>query len=296
MTLSAFFRRTMADVNELWKTKKAPTSGAAWNELIRVMAARFGFRRLRTLSGTDSTGMWAIECDGTSVHLPIAGLAWEALRASAVSVVLRMPTGAPISVDSAVGQPVRAINGFDACDVFHGIIDNLASHVGASVRDIRTANELRLALAEPASLILLGCHGSNSGPLGDASLDLPDESLLVRDAFEGVSLPRPSTVLCITCFGGSGFLRSTGVWESMPSLLIAAGARSVAANRWHAWFEPATKTALEALAVALKAASTGPDAWPAAEALTRFMSTVHAANADARQWCGWSLFTRREYL
>lgn len=147
-------------------------------------------------------------------------------------------------------------------------------------------DDLRAALDQEASLIVLGCHGAPQAADGKLRLSVGGNNVAATDLLGTVTL-KGATVLCAVCYAGTGPIFSRGGWESLVEMLLDAGARVVVGSRWPAWAEPQTVSAFRRLICELLANSTDPDVWQAGHALARFIGAVRSNN-DPRQWLGWA--------
>jgi hypothetical protein len=293
-TLDEFRRTALKDVNAMSRGSLMPSSAELWKALVRRLCAQLGLFQLNSYMVSSVSRRWIIQCEGVDFHLPMVGLFFNILRSCTfVATSFR---------DSSAIQPplpeakdsVLAINAFPVKDQLHGYFKQLSS-AASCYHKIASADEFRKALQTPARLVIFGCHGSDSGAGGETFLHFQKEIIPLREVFQDLALPRSSTVLCISCFSGAGFVRATGEWESLAQLFLDAGSMAVIANRWYAWFENATWSALLGLVKTLSRVAPAPDLWPAAEALSVFMNEVHLQNDDPRQWVGWGIFVSHRH-
>ena len=157
-TLVEFFRRTNRDVASFRAHNALPQTSADWTKLVARLSRQIGFNGLSKLK-VPPPARWIVECDGTSIQLPLAGLAWLALRPEAVAVALPSGENAEGSEAPTAGDSLLALNGFPSNDPLHRNIDLLAANRGIAVTDFSTAAELQASLRKPARFVLLGCHG-----------------------------------------------------------------------------------------------------------------------------------------
>ncbi|WP_437896149.1 hypothetical protein [Sorangium sp. So ce124] len=294
-TLDLIRALTFKDVETFRKTKRAPQSADTWKELIDRLVGQLAITPLAR-RGAPATGRWIIETDGLGVHVPLAGALLKAsqdAKAIAMAKLGKVSEGQPPTPETARAV---VINAFTPGESLHGEVERYAKRLGTTSIQARTAEEVRGALADAdASLVVFGCHGSQSSITGPLVLQLPAGAAPAEDVFKGLRLRGHATVVAVTCFAAAGASSGESEWSSLPELMLRAGARAVVANRWHAWFE-VDWHAFQALLEGLLRASVAPTAWPAVEAATAFMSRVCRISADPRQWCGWATWTRREYL
>lgn len=292
-TLAAFRARSDQDYAEWSKTKKVPQSQAGWNALLPRLRSQLGLGALE--ASVLEAKRIVLELDGVALHLPVAGLILElAPTVDAIIASHLLPTAVPCPPVPTDVDAVLALNCFSKTDSLHQTFRSIALTTGAKGSDYVTCvrpEDVRKALQRPSKLILIGAHGLQSDVTGELTVTVGSASLPIDELLSSATLPRASTVFCLTCFAGSGFLSSAGRWASLPGSLIAAGARTVVANRWPAWIEPQTYDELKKLILELRAASTRPDAWPAAEAVTTYVRATRSKHNDARQWAGWAAWS-----
>ncbi|HEY0467827.1 MAG TPA: hypothetical protein VGC79_26685, partial [Polyangiaceae bacterium] len=296
-TLVAFRTLANKDYAEWVKTRTIPRSFSSWNVLLRRLVGQLGLEGVGAAIG-DARRL-VLELDGTSLHLPVAGLivqATSALKAVAVTTILPVEAPNTLPVPNT-DDALVAINCFARSDPLHEAFRQLVIATGpAEYVDCSRGEDFRRALERPARLVLIGAHGDQSGVTGALSLAVGGANVPVVSLLDDLRLPRASTIFCLTCFAGSGFLTSSGHWSSLPGILMAAGARTVVANRWPAWDEAQTHADMRGLLSELRSSASQPDAWPAAEAVTSYVRKCHAKYGDPRQWAGWAAWSLLRWL
>lgn len=284
-TLSEVARRAQKDIKENIEKKTLPASDKDWNELLDKLAGRLGFTQLGNVESKPARKA-LIEVDGLGVHLPLAApllKAWPDVEAIASRRLFLSPTTSP----PASAASVRILSGFVRNEPWDLALQRVASHANSSLERFTSPAELSDLLQRKGSLIIIGAHGHQDGVAGRLQMQFGAARVPIEQVFEGVRLAEGATVLCCTCFAGSGEGLGVEGWRSMPECLLVAGARAVIANRWPAWTESQTEKEFLEYVAALRDDSVAPSVWTAAISTTRFMKTLRAKFQNPRQWAGW---------
>jgi hypothetical protein len=283
--LSAVARRAQKDIRECVEKKAVPASATEWSDLLGRLEGRVGLTRLGRTHPTPPKRV-VVELDGLGVHVPIAGPlldVWDGVEAIALT---RLGfAGAPSALARVAS--VRILSGFTRDEPWDLALQRAASHLGARITRFDTPEGLRSLLVHPDSLIVIGAHAHQDGVAGALSVQIGSTRVAVEEVFQGVQLPVGATVLCATCFSGSGQGLSIEGWKSMPECLLLSGARSVVANRWPAWTEAQTEQDFLVYVAALRDASVKTSPWAVPTETTAFMKFLRARYKNPRQWAGW---------
>lgn len=264
-----------------------------WGRLLDRLAGQLRLSTVReALSGAGLHGRLLIELDALGLHLPWPGL----LLGADVPVrsILVRELGARPATDRrlpAEADPVNVLNAFSPSDSWHNVIRDIGNQLHWPVHIVNTAEQLRAVLARPAKLVLLCCHGSQTQPWGELRIEVGGRYLPVAEVLDGAALPVAATVVCMTCYGGAGFLQAGGEWQSLSALLLRAGARAVVASRWPAWDELETRTAMIRMLTDVHQVSANTETWDIATALTEWMVQSKREGVDPRHWAGWAVWT-----
>jgi hypothetical protein len=293
-TLFDVARRAQKDISECLAKKAAPVSAPEWGTLLSRLEGRTGLTRL----GHDhaaSPRRVVVELDGLGVHVPIAGPlldVWNGVEAIALT---RLGFDrAPAALAGAPG--VQVVSGFTRDEPWDMALQRLARHLGTKIERFDTPNALQALLKVAKSLVVVGAHGSQDGVAGALRIQIGARLIPIDEATGDAQLPVGATVLCATCFAGSGQGTANHGWRSMPECLLAAGARAVVANRWPAWTEATTEQEFFAYVARLRDASVAHSAWEVPTLTTAFVKQLRAKNSDPRQWAGWGAWLAPEAL
>jgi len=280
-----------------------PSSDQVWRDLMKRLRGQLRVARaLRTgrSKGATRTAIdrVALVLESTALQVPWLGALVDARIP--VRSVLAVRPGAwrhPAPRPSAADRQV-VVNVFQKNEPLGRTLAGLAKQLGLDHVWCSTVEELRAALnTEPARVIVIGCHGTQQGVLGAASLTVGGTEVSVEEALGGVRLPVAASVVSFTCFGGGGLIRAGGEWDSPTEALIAAGARVVVTNRWPAWMMNDSYYELSTLLEALGTAAAGDDSWQLGEAVTRFVERLRGARPrEPWLWAGWMGWTSLEQI
>lgn len=292
-SLSLFSALCAEEVRERRKSSKPLPPEPRWGTLLNRLAGQL---RLSAVREHISEGVLPrrllIELDALGLHLPWPGL----LLGADVPVhsILARELGTTPPADRRLpndADPVIVINAFSPSDNWHTVIRYIGDQLGWGVQAVATADELRAELTRPAKLILLCCHGSQKQPWDELYIEVGGRYLPAAEVLDGAVLPAAATVVSVICYGGAGFLPAGGQWESLPALLLRAGARAVVASRWPAWDELETRPAMMRMLIDVHRASTNPEIWGVATAVTEWMVRSKCEGVDPRHWAGWAVWT-----
>ncbi len=292
-SVGAFHKLSNSDVAYYQKTQKLPNSTDDWKRLVPRIVSQLGL-------GQASFGEERIivEADGNSVHLPLSGCLTASAtgRCAPVMIPSQDSDCAASNTPDPSMRPI-ALNCFARVDRLHRIFDNWRHKIAAEPIECDSKEAFANAFSKPSRFVLVGCHGYQKDVTGELILTFSTGPASIEEVMQSVKLPVAATVLCLTCFGGAGMNIAGGSWQSLPGALIVAGARAVISNRWQAWVEPGTNNDMDRLLRDLDLASKASSAWPAAEALAKFVESRRADGVgDPRQWFGWSAWSRRNHL
>lgn len=187
----------------------------------------------------------------------------------------------------AAAAGVQVLSGFTRDEPWDKTLQRLAAHLGVGIARFDSPEALRAALSAATSLVVVGGHGLQDGVAGALRIQIGGNLVPIEKAIADVRVPVGATVLCATCFAGSGLGPAVHGWRSMPECLLGAGARAVIANRWPAWSEAKTERDFFDYVPRLRDASVAPSAWAVPALTTAFMKQLRAKHNDPRQWAGW---------
>jgi hypothetical protein len=295
-TLSDVARRVQRDrdINECPAKKVVSVPAPEWGPLLARLEGRTGLTRLGHQHAASPKRV-IVELDGLGVHLPIAGPLLDVWKDVEAIALTRLGfDGAPAARATAPG--VQVLSGFTRDEPWDKTLQRLAAHLGTTIARFDTPFALQAFLKGAQSLVVVGAHGTQDGVAGALRVCIGGKFVPIEEATGDAHLPVGATVLCATCFAGSGQGTALHGWRSMPECLLAAGARVVVANRWPAWSEATTEKEFFDYVGRLRDASVDQSAWEVPTLTTAFMKQLRTNHNDARQWAGWGAWLSRALL
>lgn len=267
----------------------------SWDDVRRRYVGHLRLHRLRsavTKGGCANARRVLVETDGHGVHIPWLSALLDA-EVPIESVLVHVIDGRSAVQSVPPAAPAIVIDAFPAKDrLLKAFMARVAQELGTNATVVSDRASLRHALALPAPLIVLGCHGSRTKARGDLLLQLDTVTERAEDLLDSFSTaPSAPTIVALTCFAGDGFPEAGGEWRSLPQLLLKAGARAVVASMTPGWVQGAGDPHLLRLIKECQIAAGTGDLWGLGGAVAAYAARRRSRGDEPKYWVGWSTWT-----